>query len=388
LEHLAWARLFLFETVCFPTMRAQSTDAYLWLIRMDPQLDARVFERLRRLVEDYDHIYLVASNRNFRIQNNNGPHASDSSSSTRTPDGWRDGGQGADLAASRIYSGNLARLEAALAHVHTATLVETRLDADDGLHVDYLRTLQDLVRTDFGDNNNNNNNGPRWKYWCARRHLAWHWSAPSLTGESPGDDANRGYGSLVATQHDHLCITPGLSVAFRVGVNEADVPVFAHHELVYQLSLRRDRPSPESLCGASACWEFIQGHAMDAIRSRTPTSAGMAAVVASQKEQVADPDAWLTFAYWDIVHDSFDVSRNDLRWMQAYLTRHLAAIVQDNLQGQCTTGHSCKVRTLGGTDNARWAFRIVLVGTISLSLSFSPCICTSVYGYATAGSQA
>lgn len=127
---------------------------------------------------------------------------------------------------------------------------------------------------------------------------------------------------------------------------------------------------------------------MDAIRSRTPTSAGMAAVVASQKEQVADPDAWLTFAYWDIVHDSFDVSRNDLRWMQAYLTRHLAAIVQDNLQGQCTTGHSCKVRTLGGTDNARWAFRIVLVGTISLSLSFSPCICTSVYGYATAGSQA
>jgi hypothetical protein len=341
---LAWARLFLFETVCLPTMVAQTVtdddddnNGFLWLIRVDPHLDARVLQRLRTLVQAHDHIYLVASNVNFRIQRNttNGaPHRNNGNHTVA--DGWRDGGQGADLAASRIYTGNLRRLEAALAHVHTATVVDTRLDADDGLHVDYLRTLQALARADFNDNNVAG--APQWKYWCARRHLAWHWSVP--TGEAPGDDRDGRavYGSVTATQHDQLCITPGLSVAFRVGVNEADVPVFAHHELVYQLN------HAPSLCGAATCWAFVQAHAMEAIRSRTPTSAGMAAVVASQNEQSEEQDAWLTFAYWDMVHDSFDVSRNDLRWMHAYLTHHLADIVLDNLHGQCTTGHSCKVR--------------------------------------------
>ena len=311
LTHLGAARLHLFETFCLPTMVAQTTSNFLWLIRMDPDLDAAISARLRQLTAPYPHVYLIASNRNFRINED-------------FPGAWRDGAQAADLRASRIYTGNPTRLATALALTQDVLILDTRLDADDGLHVDYLRSLQRAARHEFAVRPT-----LQWKYWCARRHLAWHWAVPAAAHDTAG--------YVTGTQTSHMCITPGITVAFPVGVAEANVPVYAHHELIPKLQ----QLPPERRCIENApdvdCLAFVSTHAFEAIRSRTPTSAGMLAVADAPER----PDsAWLEYAFWDVLFDDFGLSRGQLVWMQSYLTNHLRQIGQDNLQGQCTTGVS------------------------------------------------
>ena len=318
LTALGMARLHLFEIFCLPTMVSQTTSNFFWLFRIDPDLDAYVVAQLLHLTKPYDNIYVIASNHNFRINE-------------EFPGAWRDGAQAADLQSSRIYSGDAHRLSQALALVEDVLILDTRLDADDGLHTDYLRTVQSLARQSV-----RNDPQLQWKYWCVRRHLAWHWAIPS--------EKQKKYvaGSLMGSQNANLCITPGITVAFPVGTSESNVPVFAHHELIPRIA----NLPPEQMCSVSSespCLDFVQKHSFEAIRSRTPTSAGMLAVLVETPE--LDPgDAWLEYALWDVLHDSFGLSRVQIIWMQSYLTQHLQQIGQDNLRGQCTTGHSCKVR--------------------------------------------
>jgi hypothetical protein len=57
-------------------------------------------------------------------------------------------------------------------------------------------------------------------------------------------------------------------------------------------------------------------------------------------------DAWLYFAYLNMVRDKFSIQIQQLKWMNQYLSENLLKIAEDNLMGQCTTGHSCKVSCL------------------------------------------
>ena len=141
-----------------------------------------------------------------------------------------------------------------------------------------------------------------------------------------------------------MCITPGLTVAFPAGVAEKDVPIFPHHELVGRLKQLPD----DERCTRNKqieCLSFVPSQSFGAIRSRTPTSAGMMAVFVKPDDLMAyqkDPQ-WLEFRFWKVLSDDFDLDRVEVAWMQSYLTKHLQEIGEDNLKGQCTSGHSCKV---------------------------------------------
>ena len=65
LTALANARLKLFETFCLPTMLNQETDAFLWFVMADPELDSELLQRLKSLLESRSNFYLVASNAKF-----------------------------------------------------------------------------------------------------------------------------------------------------------------------------------------------------------------------------------------------------------------------------------------------------------------------------------
>jgi hypothetical protein len=95
----------------------------------------------------------------------------------------------------------------------------------------------------------------------------------------------------------------------------------------------------------------VEGFVFEAIRSRAPTSAGMLGVLA--KPEQLHPEWWVNYAFWNMLHESFGLQRPQMRWMQKYLSDHLIEIAQDNLLGQCTTGHSCK-------DKARVALQELL----------------------------
>ena len=62
---------------------------------------------------------------------------------------WRDGGEGYDLLQSRIYTGNITKLYQAMALRHAFPILETRLDADDGLHGQYLQYVQSVAYKRF-----------------------------------------------------------------------------------------------------------------------------------------------------------------------------------------------------------------------------------------------
>ena len=70
-------------------------------------------------------------------------------------------------------------------------------------------------------------------------------------------------------------------------------------------------------------------------------SAGMVQIQAQLAE--LHPHWWTNYIFWNLLHTSFGIERDACQWMKAYLTNNLIDIARDNLVGQCTMGHSCKV---------------------------------------------
>ena len=54
-----------------------------------------------------------------------------------------------DLLQSKIYTGNIERLQVAIALRNEKVVLETRLDADDGLHEKYIEYVQDIALKRF-----------------------------------------------------------------------------------------------------------------------------------------------------------------------------------------------------------------------------------------------
>jgi hypothetical protein len=312
LHALAWARLGLFEVFCLPTMIQQTSQRFIWILQADPNLDAAIMNRLKALLEPYPNFFLVLSNKNFRINR-------------KFPGAWRGGAEAQELQRVNILTGSRTLLEQVMADSESKHVLETRLDADDGLHIDLINHIQERAIARFQKPN------IRWTYWCTRRHIEWHWM----------DDPKFAHGVLTGIKHDKLCITPGITVGFPIGTLESDVPIFAHDRIVVTL---RDMPAEQG-CGAAKaldCLEFIETHIFEAIRSRTPTSAGMLHVDLT-RAQLEATTPFLSYVYWDTVHNLFRLNRPQMRWINEYLTNHLIDIAKDNLFGQCTSGHSCKV---------------------------------------------
>jgi hypothetical protein len=393
---LGQARLALFQVFCLPTMQHQTSQQFLWIIRTDPNLDTKLLKKLVRLVQPFSNFYIVGSNHNFRINQD-------------FPGAWRNGAQGRDLAGlyknnhdknnatdaaaslfpTRVYTGNRTLLEMAMALEAQLPILETRLDADDGLHVQFIETVQKEAREHVFSKSQQQPKTtslsapqePRlkWKYWCAQRNVEWHWSLPSLSNKNKkhhqrhdDNDASLLYGKLAGVQHQDMCITAGITAAFPIGTTDRQVPVFPHTELAWRIQhqqadakLQQQELLSCGLSNASNCLEFLKVHPFEAVRSRTPTSHGMLDILLGsgvsattknddrqqrkveededqQEEEEEVEDAWLNYAYWDILNRGFRIQREQIRFVQEYLMDNLAEIAKENLLGQCTTGHSCK----------------------------------------------
>ena len=270
LKELGNARLLLFQTVCLPSMVHQSTQNFIWIIKTDPKLDPTILRKLQSMLLPYPNFYLVGSNNNYLIRSTvpikQRPNSNGTSTTTTThPNNideyydideddfddedpkvgiaWRDGGEGYDLLQSKIYSGNLTHLYQAMALRHRLPILETRLDADDGLHQQYLQYVQSVAyqrffttrkrrqrqrrrradqeddkddpegreeeevgkkntvkekeddevegSVDDGDDDDSDSvpttittTNVKWLYWCARRHMEWHISVNQTSSSS------------------------------------------------------------------------------------------------------------------------------------------------------------------------------------------------------------
>jgi len=373
LATLGMARLRLFETFCLPTMVGQSTQDYLWIIKTDPKLDSTVLDRLLSLVRPYSNIYVIASNHNFLI----------------SPDlvgSWRDGAEGMDILKSNIlYAGNRTKLDQAMALREDRPILETRLDADDGLHQNYLKYIQWVAKRRFfgsgrekdseTDEGHKDDDGheevdgevsrglkeviPKWLYWCSRRHIEWR-SGP-MTNESISQVDKESlpfpFGILNPVEHSKLCITPGITVGYNVGTVSTDVPIEAHDVLykhlmnptscyddesipkVVQLTQTKTSKKKEQ---KPLCLELVDDLKFTAIRSRTWTSAGMQDVASPDRSYSTSVQDEMTRTLWKFLKGSFHMKEEDTLATQEFLYMNQAQIAYENLLGQCTSFHSCK----------------------------------------------
>jgi hypothetical protein len=343
LTTLGVARLKQFLAFCLPTMVHQTTQDFLWIIKVDPLLEtnsesrSKVLEPLLEAIEGQENknVYVVASNYNFNVEGHVGS--------------WRDGQEGEELvwfnstskatptngkapSLAKVYTGDMATLKRAYDLREALPVLETRLDADDGLSRKYLERVQKIAldrfvgplpteRSDnvkqtahhnpeaesYSDGSRHQNvtlsqpsPKPQWLYWCSLTQIEWHSEKYSYTKTTGSQDmwelrnnekkyyGNSSLGYIVPIANHNFCITPGLTVGYGVGVAVESVPRFQHTSLFPSLGdkyklchseedqLRPHKgPCLECMGKPQKSKEGKKSYSIETIRSRTLTSAGM-----------------------------------------------------------------------------------------------------------------
>jgi len=314
---LGRARLEEFTRVTLPSMLAQTTQDYVWIIRTDPDLDDAIRRPLLQAIQDHDHILLVGSN-----ENPEGFRCSDCLPSSKT-----------------IWSGSTELLQSAWKDSQSTYLLETRLDADDGLYVDYLAQLQRQAALKA--------NSP-WSVWCPNQHWEWQYDAPWETHR----------GSLWGVQTNY-CVTAGLTWGYAPGTSLESIGQVREHQAIYSTI-----PKCETESTGKCLSRIDPGQPLPSVlRVRSPTSAGMERVGAREGERGwkgRDPKKWNLEQ--DVLYLQlpllFGIDSQQIELMWAALESNQDALLNDAMAGQCTKGHSCK-------DKAKEALSGMLRGTKS-----------------------
>jgi len=88
---------------------------------------------------------------------------------------------------------------------------------------------------------------------------------------------------------------------------------------------------------------MVNAYYFAALRSRTPTSAGMLGITPTETQlQLVQRQPILTYAMWVLMGREFGVSNKSLIRANDYFAEHVYDIAEENARGQCTQGHSCK----------------------------------------------
>lgn len=165
---LGQARLELFQTFCLPSLQSQVNKNFLWIIRTDPNLHPTLRDKLVKLLKGHPNYILVGSNYN--------PEGFDREEDT-FEQFLRNSNRNGSNVMSQVLSGNVTLLRESFSRSQRgAILLETRLDADDGLHRDFVKTVQSEARhlAEEGEG--------LWRIWCINYNIEWHPLDPFPSG--------------------------------------------------------------------------------------------------------------------------------------------------------------------------------------------------------------
>jgi hypothetical protein len=316
LLHLGKARLALFKAFCLPTLVHQTTESFLWIIRTDPELDGELLDEFEDLLSPYPHFFLIRSNENS--------------------DGATNLADIISTSATSIVTGDVKLLKQAASDLKKKSKtirIETRLDADDGLRVDYLEHIQNAT-VFMKESSTTTTKLPRLVYYCIDMHLEWHSSSSSSSAST--------IGQIIATRKD-ICVTPGLTIATMPNSKSTVIPRVPHHEVAMTVPPCNSKrwAAARSNSTSSCLIRLMDFEGPAAIRARTPTSAGMADIQ-EQENGLITKDKNSQVKTWERIENAFSISVSEVEDCQAHLEAEMAGIAKENLSGQCTTGHSCK----------------------------------------------
>ena len=364
LTTLATARLHLFKTVCLPSMLKQKNQDFLWIIKVDPALDVNIRNKLIEIIDEEVKVYHINNpNRNADVL---GGHDSNTTMTERIfvigsnvnyltgheVGAWRGGIESGEVlshdsvpnlgsklhSTSNIFTGAVELLYRAKENEPYRIVLETRLDADDGLNEHFVDHVQKDAIRKFGSSSSflNSSVGSTldsanvvstreymFFYWCAESHIKWYL------------DTDGEYGQLDGEKRSNFCITPGLTIGFNIGTDVKDVQQYGHHELYKKLGNSCKGINLEvSATDDAPCIGFVNDF-IAAVRSRTHTSAGMSDV---QMRRGREDRTQL----WNLLGQHFGVTTANAMESNKYFKENRKQIAKENLEGQCRGDHSCK----------------------------------------------
>ena len=298
LIHLGWARLALFRDFCLANMVQQTTQNFVWFIYTDPDLNPELLREMVRLLRPYPNFFLIKSMENVL---------------------WKIG-QAQNMTRATVYTGNRTLLEHTMAMRDALPTLETRLDADDALHVRFLETVQTQATQFFYKE------GVNWMYWCIEDELQWYWLGPK--GATP-DQQN--YGILESLKNKDFCPTPGLTLGYNVGVD-----IHSIYRRKHSILIERIRKKKEDLCGVGRpgkdCIQIIRDYPFPAMRTRTPTSSSM--IMQEYDCDKLRQKAAANDTKFDLLATDFAITRENTNRSVKYLNQHIQDIAMDAIRGQ------------------------------------------------------
>lgn len=314
LIELGKARIELFKTFTLRSFREQSSQDFLWIIFTDPNLNPIILNEVLELIKFDENILLVGMNVEFQ--------------DFRDPR-WLN-------KIEKVFSGDIQRLKDYHAVSQNHVYLETRIDMDDSMYSDFMRQTQGrvgqtIVRT-CRNNDYNSSKYPKTEFrvFCPEHHLEWGYFNPW--------DKESTKGHIFGLHSPDFCITAGLSHAYQVGTKPLEVK--GHHRL------NKSYPQCRDVKNNTNCLDRVPdgGHKYVVLRSRTPTSAGMAGVVPG-KEVVnsvewkeKQDEAWST-----IIFKQFGITPRSIWALRKKLSDNMEKILKDAITGQCTrSDFTCK----------------------------------------------
>jgi hypothetical protein len=299
---LGASRMVLFKSFCLPTMVNQTTTSFLWIILVDPHLHPTLLNELKELLKPYPHFFVIRM-MSFEINLE-------------------------DLNLSLVESGDKNVLVRAARELRSKVLVETRLDADDGLAnvlIDHMQAK--AVEALQGYTASESETG--WMVQCVKYHLEWHYDMQ----RNETEDLE---GWLNMEKTPDFCVTPGLTLAQAPGVNRTTFTAIGAHDKLVQ---RYQKCSDTRKTSCFRMTDELNATQPAAIRSRTPASSFMSGV----GEKIRQTDT--PQEYWKSLETMFTINRTTLTATRNYLMGNVQAIAKENLESQCHGMHGCRDET-------------------------------------------
>jgi hypothetical protein len=358
LVNLGRARLELFRAFCLPSIAAQTSKEFLWILWVDPDLPPDLKAELLSLVSSAGsgtsavNTVVVASN-------------------ARIDDGYfRNQRTTEEITERTIWHGNVDAVRAYQAASQNRTLLETGLDADDALARVFVEDIQRKAAA-LARGISVLPRGPTTPWFqilCPRWSAEWQYYGPYESSK---------LGSLLLGMKNLYCYTPGLTRVSSPGYDQfrKSLPVqnsedrdvsglregwrfFVDHYFIKKVlpvcrDLRRDT-SAKKRSAVTACYQYYSLRPSPTspvfLRPRTPTSASMKGM---HVPGVNAPPDYITrrtrneteLKEWGSIVPRFGLTESTIVSSRTAMDRILDLVLKDAFDGLCTVGHSCLNKT-------------------------------------------
>ena len=278
-------------------MIRQTNQDFFWLIQTDPDLDKELMDELIRLAAPYPNFFLIKSNFVKKVPITRHWH-------------YR------FLNITQVVTGDKERLQKAYEEAPKKILIETNLDAEDGLAFpvvqairdDTVKRLSSIAKQGLSKRKNG------WVVSCYHQYIGWYPNT-GMAGSATSEDGHL----KIDLRHDTFCPTPGMTVASVPNANVTHVPVRKHNKLVREVS--RCNSDEDTMCLNGI------GQIPMSVRARTPSSAGMNNI--GGKIRADNSNQFL----WSYLDNLFGITREDVQRAGKYFLDNSKAIAREDLEG-------------------------------------------------------